>query len=73
MEKHKYCMIYYIIIHSDSFNLLATGNKTGISMEYLDIKGQKTPISDGEFAPKCDGDSSEYIPAFLENQSGTVP
>lgn len=55
LEKHKYCMTYYIIIHSDSFNLLAAGNKEGISMEYLDIKGQKTPTSDGEFTPKCDG------------------
>lgn len=38
-------MTYYFTIHSDSFNLLATGNKEGISMEYLDIKGQKTPTS----------------------------
>lgn len=64
-------MTYYIIIHSDSFNLLATGNKEGISMEYLGIKRQKTPTS--YFTPKCAGDSSEYTPTFLENQSGTVP
>lgn len=43
LEKHKYYVSYYIIIHSDSFNVSATGNKEGISMEYLDIKGQKTP------------------------------
>lgn len=35
---------YYIIIHSDSLGLLAIWNKKGISVEYLDIKGQKPPI-----------------------------
>lgn len=43
LKKQKYCMIaYYIIIHSDSLGLLAIWNKEGISMEYLDIKGQKS-------------------------------
>lgn len=71
LEKHKYYVSYYIIIHSGSFNVSATGNKEGISTEYLDIKGQKTPTSYSTLKSK--GDSSEYTPALLENQSGTVP
>lgn len=63
LKKCKYYVIAYaIIIHTDRLHLSAIWNKEGISLEYLDIKGQKTPTR--YFTLPRDGDSTEYTLEF---------